>query len=519
MESQLLWGVAAWRLIVAVILIVVGLSSRPILHRLARRLSRPVPDGSSPAPTNLLRPLVWMLMAGLLIGAVAVLQLPQLATAYMGNLWEVGLVAAAAFLVLGLIRLALRASETLDSDDERALKRLLIFFHVLVWGVAGVFVIDAAGYPLVDRIGMALDTVTLWDISVLRLVIAGALLLLGIWSQPVVRWGLRSALGSQRLATDSVWVRDMQELIPKPLSLITHAVLWYFVGQILLIPQQPINYHLWVTSALSILLVLAITFLAWRSLDVLSRAAERKALQTQSRLDDQLIPLARKFLKIAVAVLVGVVMVEKLGFPTTSLIASLSVGGLALALAAKDTVANLFGSIVVFTDQPFQVGDGIKVGGVEGVVEEVGLRSTRIRGLDRTMATVPNQQFTSAAVVNLSERPNRRISFEVGIGYDAKAKDMEDFLQALREWLKSKDGLKADTVVVHFTQFADSSLTVLVQAMTDAADLATAMALQEEMLLNVMRIVEAHGLEIAFPTRTVHLASSIEAPSSVATGA
>ena len=307
----------------------------------------------------------------------------------------------------------------------------------------------------------------------------------------------------------------MQELIPKPLSLITHAVLWYFVGQILLIPREPINYHLWVTSALTLLLIVAITFLAWRSLDVLSLAAERKALQTKSRLDDQLIPLARKFLKITVAVLVGVVMVERLGFPTTSLIASLSVGGLALALAAKDTVANLFGSIVVFTDQPFQVGDGIKVGAVEGVVEEVGLRSTRIRGLDRTMATVPNQQFTSSAVVNLSERPNRRINFEVGIGYEATAQDMENFLQALRKWLKSKAGLKEDSVVVHFTQFADSSLTVLVQAMTDAADLATAMVLQEDMMLNVMRLVESHGLEIAFPTRTVHIAN----PKEAATGA
>ena len=517
MDSQLLWGVAAWRLIVAAILIMIGLASRPILRRLAPRLSGPTPepDGSSPARSTLLRSLAWLVLAGFLIAGVAVLQLPQLASAYLGNILEVGLVAALAFLVLGLIRLALRASETLESDDERALKRLLIFFHVLVWGVAGIFVIDAAGYPLVDRVGAALETEILWGIAVRRLVIAVVLLLLGLWSRPVVRWMLRSALGSQRLAADSVWVRDMQELLPKPLSLITHAILWYFVGQILLIPQEPVDVRQWVTTALILAVVLAVTFLAWRILDVLSRVATRKSLQTKSRLDDQLIPLARKLFKIVVSIVIGVIMVEKLGYPTTSLIASLSVGGLALALAAKDTVANLFGSIVVFTDQPFQVGDGIKVGAVEGVVEEVGLRSTRIRGLDRTMATVPNQQFTSAAVVNLSERPNRRISFEVGIGYDATAKDMEDFLQALREWLENKDGLKADTVVVHFTQFADSSLTVLVQAMTDAADLATAMVLQEDMMLNVMRLVESHGLEIAFPTRTVHIAN----PKEAATGA
>ena len=161
-------------------------------------------------------------------------------------------------------------------------------------------------------------------------------------------------------------------------------------------------------------------------------------------------------------------------FSTSSLIASLGVGGLALALAAKDTIANLFGSVVVFTDQPFQVGDGIKVGEVEGIVEEVGLRSTRIRGFDKTMAVVPNQEFANVSVVNLTQRPNRRIRFEVGITYDATASDMEKFLDDLRDLLRAMtEGLDHDSAIVHLTEFADSSLTVLVQVLTEAADLAS----------------------------------------------
>ena len=508
MDTQLLWGVAIWRLIVAVLLVLIGIATEPVLRRMITRM-RGSADGSVwNGPRLLIRPVSLAALAALLTAATALLQLPGEAGMHVDNILQVILVGALVFLALRIIGWIRSNGRNLDPEDSRALRRLLGSLQVAILLIAGIFVIDATAYPLADRVGRVLDAEVLWGIRVLRLLIALALLLLGLWSRPLVRWVLRRTLGSQRLAGGAAWVRDVQQLIPYPLSLITHAVLWYVVGQILVFPTEPFDIRLWVTTALLVALVLAVTFLAWRLLDVVSRMASRKTVQTESRLDDQLIPLVRKAFKIAVALVVAVIVVEKMGLSPNSLIAGLSIGGLALALAAKDTIANLFGSVVVFTDQPFQVGDGIQVGSVEGVVEEVGLRSTRIRGWDRTMATVPNQQFTSASVVNLSERPNRRIRFEVGIGYDASAADMEAFLEAVRAWLINKEGLNHESVVVHLTHFADSSLTVLIQVLTEASDWATSMVLQEELLLGIMQLVEAHGLELAFPTRTVHIATS-----------
>ena len=510
MDTQLLWGVEVWRLALAGALTIGAVTCGLLIFRL-RGPARSPADSSgrfTAAGALLVTPSGVLLMLGLLYGAAALLAVPGDEGIWLGNVLNIAVVAAAAFLMLRVFSLLSHFSRASDSgiDDEQALQRFLIVLRIVVFLAAAVFVIDALGYPIVDQIRGLLGIDVLWGISVLRLTAGIILLLLGLWSRPWVRWVLRQVLGSLDKAGDSEWIRDAYRLTPYPLGLITHAALWHLVGTVLLIPEEPLNIRIWVTTALTVALVLAITFLVWRILDVISCAAERTAAKTQSKLDDQLIPLARKTIKIVVAIVVGVSLIEKVGYSATSLIASLGVGGLALALAAKDTIANLFGSFVVFADQPFQIGDGVKVGGVEGVVEEVGLRSTRIRGFDKTISTVPNQQFTSSPVVNLSQRPNRRIRFELGLSYDASAEELEDFLEAVRNWLKEQDGLDADTVMVHFTQFADSSLTVLIQVFTHAPDFNTSMVLQEEVLLGVMRLVETHGLDIAFPTRTVHVA-------------
>ncbi len=363
--------------------------------------------------------------------------------------------------------------------------------------------------------GTILDTQILWGISLARLLLGIVLLSLGLLSRKFVRWVVRLALGRERLAGGAVWVRDLLELLPRPLSWLTLILLFYAVGQVLLLPQEPVNVRAGAMLLLTVAVALAVTYVLLRLLDVLSRLALRKAETTNTRLDDQLVPLARKTLKIIIGIVVGVGIVDKLGYPANSLIASLSIGGLALALAAKDTIANIFGSVIVFTDQPFQVGDVVSISGTEGVVEEVGIRTTRIRALDKSISTVPNQTFTSTTVTNFTTRPSRRIRFEVGLTYATTPDQMEIFLDAVRQWLKAHDGVDPDSVIVHFTLFADSSLTVLMQAFTRVPDFATYMVVQEEVLLGIMRLVETHGLEIAFPTRTLHLegeSAEVEVP-------
>ena len=346
-----------------------------------------------------------------------------------------------------------------------------------------------------------LDQQILWGISVLRIAVAVGLLALGFFGRRTVRWGVRKVLAGQSDA--KAWADDAQELLPRPLSYIVWVVLWYAAGLILTLPRAPLNWHGWVMNALTVVLAVAVTYLVFQVIDVFSRAAERAASKTHTRLDDQLVPLLRKTLKIVLGTLAGVSIVDKLGYSASSLIAGLSIGGLALALAAKDTIANIFGSVVVFADRPFQVGDSVAIGSIEGTVEEVGIRTTRIRGLGGSLYTIPNQNLTNTAIQNLSSRNTRRILFDIGLTYDATPQQIESLRDDIVVWLQGLPEIVSGSVLVRFTQLADSSLNVQIRATTGTTPFAEFMALQEFVLLGSMRLVENHGLEFAFPTRSI----------------
>ena len=344
----------------------------------------------------------------------------------------------------------------------------------------------------------------LWGVEVWRLLLALVLVFLGMLSRRIVRWifggFLRRRVGQTRVQ----WDDDLVELVPRPLGLVLQVLLWFGVAFVLNLPEEPTNIRRFVINGLMAALAVACTWVGFRLLDVLARAAQRAATKTDTRLDDQLVPLLRKTLKVFLAVIVAVLVVDKMGYSVASLIASLGIGGLALALAAKDTVANFFGSVIVFTDQPFHVGDWVEFGGVEGVVEEVGMRTTRIRRFDKSLATVPNQTFTNSTIVNYSKRPMRRLRLIVGLSYETTPAQMQTFLESVRALLANTPALDSESSIVYFNEFADSSLNVFVQGFTLSTAYADFMETQEEILLEIMKLVEAQGLDIAFPTRTIY---------------
>ena len=344
----------------------------------------------------------------------------------------------------------------------------------------------------------------IWGIELWRLLLAALLLLLGLLSRPLIRSTLRR-VAATRQRVEAQWVMDATRLMPMPLSYVVQITLWYGVGLVLSLPEEPYNVRQIVMNGLLAAVAIAFAAVLFRTIDVVSIAASRKAAQTHTRLDDQLVPLLRSVLKVAIALVVGIGIVDKLGYSVTSLIASLSVGGLALALAAKDTVANLFGSVVVFTDQPFSVGDTVSISGTEGVVEEIGLRVTRLRQFDRSVATIPNQSFTSTTVVNYSRRTQRRIRFKVGLSYSTTPDQISVFTVSVRTMLQEMEAIDGTNVLVYLESLDDSSMGVLVQAFTTEPDLNAFMAAQEAVLMNILHLVEAQGLSIAFPSRTVYL--------------
>ena len=354
-----------------------------------------------------------------------------------------------------------------------------------------------------------------WGLSVWQLSLAGILIVLSIFCRGIVLALFRGVLGRRSLAQKVAWVSDVLELMPRPVGLIVRLLLWVAVARLLNLPQEPVNVHQIVLGGLWIAFSVAAVWTMFRLTDCASRWAERMSDRTSSKLDDQLVPLLTKVAKVAIFAVVGVMVIERLGFSVTGLVASLGLGGLALALAAKDTVSNVFGSLVVFADQPFQVDDWIEIDGVEGIVEEVGIRTTRVRQFDRSLATIPNSRLTGNTVVNYSKRTGRKIRICIGIEYAATADQLEKLVEDVRAMLQQMPDLDPAGMWAYVDSFNDSSIDLLAQGWTKTADFGDYMAAKERLLLGILRLVDQHGLEIAFPTRTVYLSGGTEKAASI----
>lgn len=229
------------------------------------------------------------------------------------------------------------------------------------------------------------------------------------------------------------------------------------------------------------------------------------AEETESQLDDQLIPVLRKLIKVALAAIGIVFFMQLKSYPVSGIIAGLGIGGLAFAFAAQDSIAGIFASIALFLDRPFMVGDFVQVGGVSGTIEEVGLRSTRIRTVAKTLVTIPNKEIVDSTIDNLSKRPMRRCTITIGVTYDATAAKMQELVDSLRKMLEEDDMAEENGANVHFSTFGDSSLNVEMLFFIRTTDYSKFLQSRQDLNLKIMRVVEELGLDFAFPSTTVYL--------------
>jgi MscS family membrane protein len=216
-------------------------------------------------------------------------------------------------------------------------------------------------------------------------------------------------------------------------------------------------------------------------------------------------PLIKRTLAVFVVIFGVLMVIKSLGVDVGAVLAGLGIGGLAFAFAAQDTIANLFGSMVVVMDQPFKVGEVVKIGAQTGTVEDIGLRSTRIRLVDRSLVVMPNKMVAAEAVVNLSRFTSRRVEQTLGLTYDTRPEQMEAFLDELRQLILDEKEVDPASVIVFFTQLGASSLDILVAYVATSPDNLAHLKLRERLNLAFMRAVAVRGLAFAFPTRTVQL--------------
>jgi MscS family membrane protein len=218
-----------------------------------------------------------------------------------------------------------------------------------------------------------------------------------------------------------------------------------------------------------------------------------------------LLALAVRAGKILVLAVGLVSALSQLGYPVAGLIAGLGVGGLAVALAAQKTVENLFGSISLAVDQPFRVGDFVKVEDFTGMVEMIGLRSTRFRTLDRTIVTVPNGRLADMRIESFAPRDRLRLAFTAGLVYGTTAAQVREIVQGFEAALRAQPKLWPDALTVRLKEITQTSLDIEVQAWFTTTDFPEFQGIRQELLLGFLALVEGAGTSFAVPTRAVHV--------------
>ncbi|SDR64277.1 MscS family membrane protein [Rhizobiales bacterium GAS113] len=231
----------------------------------------------------------------------------------------------------------------------------------------------------------------------------------------------------------------------------------------------------------------------------------------QRSLDSQLIRLAMRFIGIAIAIGILIQGAYELGFPAYSVLAGLGVGGLAVALAARDSLANLLGSILIMIEKPFRVGHYVRVTGAEGTVEDVGFRSTRIRTSDNSVISIPNSSVVDATVENLSLRSMRRQRFLVQVTYDTPRGKLEELVAGITRLLADHPMTNKVNINVRFNDLGESSLNILVYFYLETADYSAELKAREEILLRIMDLAKQLDIEFAFPTRTLVIGAAAAA--------
>ncbi|MFL2992454.1 MAG: mechanosensitive ion channel family protein [Acidimicrobiales bacterium] len=261
-----------------------------------------------------------------------------------------------------------------------------------------------------------------------------------------------------------------------------------------------------VNQIASLVAAVGVLQVAYRAIDIFMDVLARRATETESKLDDSLVPLLRTAVRLFVTFVGLLFVLQNLDINVSSLIAGLGLGGLAIALAAQDTVRNLLGGVTIFADKPFEVGDWVVVDGVEGTVEAVGFRSTRVRTFYNSLISVPNGNLMDSGIDNMGQRRWRRYKTTLGVAYHTKPDQLQAFVEGIRAIIQANPGMRQDYYIVEFHGFGATSLDILVYCFIDAEDWNEELRTRHVLNLDIMRLAESLQVEFAFPTQTLHIA-------------
>jgi MscS family membrane protein len=329
------------------------------------------------------------------------------------------------------------------------------------------------------------------------------LIILGVYVfSKLLYWVFRNIIKKITSHTKTRFDDILVDMLQKPIILgMTVSGIWYGIHWL----SFPDKINEWVNKGFFLIIALIVTWVIARIVDVIiGEYLVPHSDKSDSDVDDHLIPVVQKVLRYVIWSLGIIVALNNAGYNVGALLAGLGIGGLALAMAAKDTVANVFGGITIFTDKPFKIKDRIVINGFDGFVEEIGIRSTKLRTLDGRIVTIPNSKFTEGFVENITSEPSRKIKLNIGLVYDTSAEQIEKAVELLQQIAKNHPSVE-DTCNTSFDNFGDFSLGILfIYFIKPGEDFFN---IQTDINLEIKRKFKENTLEIAFPTQTIYTKS------------
>jgi MscS family membrane protein len=283
-------------------------------------------------------------------------------------------------------------------------------------------------------------------------------------------------------------------------SVLVSRLLLFWIG-------LPLGAHTVVTEIQHALLIVAAFWMLLRSITVLQRGLPRSIDLNANPAMRSLIPLGGRIAKVVIFAIGVLTVISAFGYPIATILAGLGIGGIAIALGAQKSLEHFFGSVSIGVDQPFRIGDWIKAGSIEGEVEAIGLRSTRIRTIERTIITMPNGALAESQIENFGTRERIRLKTMIGLEYDTPPATIRAVRDDIEQLLRSHKMTWPDAIIVRFVQFGPSSLDLEVFCWLMTSQVNEFRVLREELYLGIIEIMQRRGAKFAFPTQTLHVAS------------
>ncbi|RCR69545.1 mechanosensitive ion channel family protein [Larkinella punicea] len=361
--------------------------------------------------------------------------------------------------------------------------------------------------------------------SVGNLVLFALLILLGLWLKRILSMLLsRFFYRLVKPESNSIPISDFLRLMRQPIEFLILLIMLFLAFDRLAIPDQwgfvprtEFGYRLVVIRLYQTTLMITLAWIAIRFVKFVGLIFQKRAEQTETKLDDQLVPFVRDLMILTVsAIAFFSILSVVFDVNVIALVTSLGIGGLAIALAARETLENLFASFAILLDRPFVTGDTVTAGTgpnqVTGTVEKIGFRSTRLRTDDGSRIAVPNRLMISQSLDNLTQRSQRRAKFYLRLALDTPAETLRGIVDDTRQWLENQPKTNQSPPLIQFDTFGESSLDILIQYYVATSDYREFNAIKEEVNYQLIAIVKKHSGQFAFPSRIVYLRSQAEFP-------